>query len=128
MATLGIEGAYDNISHGLLVDRLRQRVFDSSILAWISSFLSTRPLYTTDGVSTNRKHWLNKCAPQGSSLSPILFSLYIDNLLVKLNEQPGQRVKAHADDIPILTSSTSVTSEQLRKDWKTRERGETVIP
>lgn len=45
---------------------------------------------------------------QGSLLSPLLFDLYIDDLLLKLNEFNGLKVRAYADDVIIFADELHV--------------------
>lgn len=77
---------------------------------WIASYLSQRPFHTVHNNNRSDKLWLLKGVPQGSALSPLLFSVYINPLLDVLSGSPALKVQAYADGI-ILTS-TDVSTER----------------
>ena len=56
-----------------------------------------------NGVKINSTRGL----PQGSALSPIFFSLYINNVLEELNKEENIHIQAYADDIIILSNNIS---------------------
>ncbi|KAI0997922.1 hypothetical protein K3495_g10269, partial [Podosphaera aphanis] len=86
MLGLDIKGAFDNISKQRLLWVLRREGFPDWIVRFINSFVSqTRTKirftgYTSDWIPTEVG------IPQGSHLSPILFLLYISELLETLQK------------------------------------------
>ena len=57
---------------------------------------------------------INKGVIQGGTLSPTLFTVFMDDLLIQL-DQKGYHVFAYADDIAILGSG----EKKLLKAWQT---------
>lgn len=107
LISLYIQGAYDNVSHQIPMDRLSR--CESPQILWMKSFLSDRPLYTTDGQERNQGYWLTKGAPHGSSLFPLLFTLYLDDLLLSLNSSTETEATAYVDDPTIIATSKGVS-------------------
>ena len=57
---------------------------------------------------------INKGVIQGGTLSPTLFTVFMDDLLIQLDKK-GYHVFAYADDIAILGSG----EKKLLKAWQT---------
>lgn len=96
---LDIGGAYDNVSHQTLVTKLHSLNCPSQTLKWITTYLTDRTLQTTHSSEKSDTFWDVKGVLQGSSLSPLLFTIYITDLLIKLNVTPGILAQGYADDI-----------------------------
>lgn len=103
LVLLDLSAVFDTVPHSLLLARLYDIGISGSVLLWIKSFLAGRsqrvwlPPCTSDSVSVTTG------VPQGSSLSPILFNIYMTPL-VYLAESLGAKVMAYADDtqLPFL--------------------------
>lgn len=99
-AFLDIEGAFDNSPTSLLVNGLTNKNVDPTTIRWVEAMLSHRGAkltlhHTTIEISTARG------CPQGGVLSPVLWTLAVDQLLYRLADL---RIDAqgYADDLVIV--------------------------
>lgn len=99
-AFLDIEGAFDNASHNSMKNVMIKRNFDKTIVDWIFEMLQKREITCSHGISTVTVRTVKGC-PQGGVLSPLLWSLVVDELLSHLEAQ-GFEIIGFADDIVII--------------------------
>ena len=96
--------AFDMVCHELLLQKLSHFCPDLELTRWIRNFLCDRTLdvIVEDTVSTKRK--VCRGVPQGTVLGPLLFLVYVDDLLSGLNSALGAQatVVAYADDITVI--------------------------
>ena len=98
LLSLDIQSAYDRVWHEGLLEKLSTAGVPLGLLGWIGAFLRDRQARLSVGASTVSQP-LSLGVPQGSPLSPILFLVFIDDLLQTL--EPLASVQAFADDIVI---------------------------
>ena len=129
IASVDLEEAYDKVSRPYLFAKLAALGYTGKCLKIIQS------LYFNDSVRVNvngrftHKLFLNLGVKQGCSLSPILFSIYINDLVEKLHKgglglELGKEVLsvlAFADDVLCLSSTKEGTEIQIKiiVDWCT---------
>jgi len=82
-ACLDIEGAFDNASHDAVQAALSRRGLDLTTSRWIISLLRSRQATATVQDTTVTVTTTRGCA-QGGVLSPLLWSLFVDELLRRL--------------------------------------------
>jgi len=96
---LGLQGAFNNTSHEAVNASLATRGLDATTSRWIKSLLAPRRAMATIGGQSYTVSTTRGC-PQGSVLSPLLWSLLVDELLERLNRR-GILCQGYADDIVI---------------------------
>ena len=101
-----IKGFFDNVEHGLLMDFLRIRITDSSLLFIIERFLTAGYIDDSHLVKTERG------TPQGSILSPMLANIFLHYVLDKwfndtvINHARGYaEIVRYADDFICLVEN-----------------------
>ena len=93
--SLDISKAFDSVSHSLLLQRMSDLATPQYITKFLCSFLTQRSAtLTLDGAS--RCVTVPRGVPQGSSLSPTIFSIYMDTLAHVI--RPPVRLLMYADD------------------------------
>ena len=100
VASIDIEGAFDNASYQAIEIALERRKCPTKMITWIKSMLISREMITKIG-KISKEFNATKGCPQGGVLSPLFWTLIADEMLEKLHNQ-GCFAIAYADDIIIV--------------------------
>ena len=108
---LDFSKAFDVVPHTKLFSVLHCYGIEGRVVHWIKNLLYSRTQQTlVDGRLSESCNVLSG-VPQGSVIGPLLFNVYLNNLLQKLEILPDVKFFAFADDIKILSNKY----EQLEK-------------
>ena len=97
--------AFDVIRHDILIRKLEHYGIRGFMLDWFKSYLSERSHLTmVDSISSNYLH-VKTGIPQGSSLGPLLFLIYINDLK---NIFDDNEFNVFADDTTLIVTSDNL--------------------
>jgi RNA-directed DNA polymerase len=117
-----LKSYFDTIPHDRLMDRLKTKIADGSLLSLIESFLKA------DILDDAEQGTPDGGAPQGAVLSPLLSNIYLDPLDHLLAAKGFEMVR-YADDFVILchTAKDAAEALELVRQWTT-DNGLTLHP
>ena len=95
--------AFDSVSHSKLLYLLNHLKLDLVTLDWITDYLSNRYQQTVVQNHLSESSVVTSGVPQGSVLGPLLFAIYLGELLNILNDISHISVYAFADDLKIVS-------------------------
>lgn len=127
---LDFEKAYDRVPHAGLLHKLRQRGFGGRLLRAVEALYAAPRAVVRVGDTHSREFAYEVGVRQGCPSSPVLFNLYINDLLEEVAgvSVPGQRETLpgllFADDAVVLAATERSLEEDLRRvdAWCTRWR------
>lgn len=119
MATLDIQKAYNKIPKEAMIESLKRIRVPNTFIGWIRALLTQRKLYIETPYGQTETFKSTRGLPQGGTISPILWSIFYNPLLIQLDQETrGYKIKnesitasAFADDLHPM----SETAEDLQK-------------
>ena len=100
--------AFDSVPHLRLINKLAAYGIDGKLLRWIQQFLSNRRQRVVMGSATSQWAVVTSGVPQGSVLGPLLFTIYINDLL----DVVMALCKLYADDAKLFADN----ADELQRD------------
>ena len=97
--------AFDSVPHTHLIDKLSSLNLCPHLLQWIRSYLSNRCQVVAVGGELSTVKKVVSGVPQGSVLGPLLFTIYIDDVVTRIS--PSSSISLYADDIALYRSISS---------------------
>ena len=97
---MDLSKAFDCVKHDLLIAKLHAYGFNHDALTFLYSYLSDRQQRVKMNGSFSSKQKLNLGVPQGSVLGPLLFNIYLNDLLISVDDI---EICNYADDTTLYT-------------------------
>ena len=101
-----IDAFFDSVDHELLIKKIKLYIKDNDIVRLLESWINAE---VWDGKSIKV---IDKGIPQGSSVSPVLANLFLDELDEAILEK-GYKYVRYADDFLILCKTPEQANESL---------------
>ena len=102
---LDFQKAFDKVSHGKLVVKMRRVGLDERMVRWIGNWLSDRrQRVVINGVVSGWER-VESGVPQGSVLGPVLFIIFIDDI----EDNVVSKILKFADDTKLIARVGDVT-------------------
>ena len=108
---IDLQKAFDTVNHDILYEKLAYYGFRGNCQLLIKSFLSNRQQYVSINGFDSCRLDVKYGVPQGSTLGPLLFLLYINDLQLSLNKSTASHF---ADDTCITKSLETVLNQDLK--------------
>lgn len=97
--------AFDSVPHAALLDKLLALQLNNYLLQWIHSYLANRSQTVVVGGEESTMLPVVSGVPQGSVLGPLLFLIYINDIVTYVS--PSSKISLFADDIALYRSISS---------------------
>ena len=103
--------AFDSVVHSKLCAKVASFGFGGKLLGWIAAFLTGRTQQVKVGKSVSGIINVLSGVPRGSVLGPLLFLLYINDLVDVFDSK--LKVKLFADDVKVYVVLDNINSGEL---------------
>ena len=96
--SLDASAAFDRVWHDGLIHKLKNKGISGKLLAWLANYLTNRKQRVV--IKGQGSNWHSNTAgvPQGSILGPLLFLIYVDDIVKNIDSQ----ILLFADDTSLL--------------------------
>lgn len=111
---MDLSKCFDTLDHEVIINSVRQRISDSSVLELLKQFLQSGVMVNGNWQATA------KGSPQGGVISPLLANIYLDGFDQAMRGR-GHRIVRYADDILILCRSRAGAQNALAQATKILE-------
>ena len=104
MILIDLQEAFDTLDHKILLKKMTCPGFKTSVIKWIESYLSTRKFFASMNDTFSEAGILNCGIPQVFIIGPILFLIFINDLLQ--SSESGSYI--YADDTCIFSQDKDI--------------------
>ena len=118
LLSVDLRKAFDVIRHDILIDKLEHIGIKDFMLKWFQSYLSERPHQTLANGSLSDNLISQSGVPQGSSLGPLLYLIYINDIKQLF---PDNHLNIFADDTCLISLASDLKEAVNDMNNKLRE-------
>lgn len=113
---MDLSKCFDRLNHDIIINQIREKVTDGSILNLIRLFLESGVMVSGEYESTEVG------SPQGGVISPLLANIYLDKF-DQFMKSRKHRIVRYADDILILCGSekSAVNAQRVAEEYLENE-------
>jgi Reverse transcriptase (RNA-dependent DNA polymerase) len=104
--------AFDRLDHGILINKLSTFGLSNTLLKLFNSYLQDRKQYVFYKGHRSIEYVASSGVPQGSILGPLLFNMFINDVISVIDVQ----CLLYADDLKIFTRISSIRDCELLAD------------
>jgi len=109
-----VKSAFNNVSRGYLFERMTQLNVEPDLIRWTEEFMSDRKVGLVLNGQNGTDHGVDMGIPQGSPVSPILFTTYLSGLFAHVEREVlGIKALSIVDDVAWLGEDLTVPRELL---------------
>ena len=112
-----ISKAFDRVLHKGLLFKLKRAGINGLLLDWLTNYLTERKQRVVIPGGTSDWEFIKAGVPQGSILGPLLFLLYINDIVTDIHS--GVRLFAADTSLYIIVNDPTDATEQLNIDLET---------
>ena len=102
---LDLKKAFDTVNHDILIEKLKLYGFQKQSLSWFKSYLKDRKQFCKINQTQSSIRNVRCGIPQGSTLGPLLFFIYMNDLPNCLDESVPS---IFTDDTNISVNATTI--------------------
>lgn len=104
--------AFDNVCHKKLLLKLSSFLEDSKLLCWIADYLRSRSQFVTFNQVQSSPVEITSGVPQGSVLGPLLFIIFINDVVNVISGTPVN-IRLYADDCVLYNCITTFQDQSV---------------
>ena len=101
--------AFETLDHEILCQKLDMYNFSRKSVRWFRSYLSSRKHFVRTNAGISAPSTVKYGVPQGSTLGPLLFILYVNDLLTFVDSTESKGVLMYADDTVLYATDPNPT-------------------
>ena len=115
MILIDLQKAFDTIDHKILIEKMKCMGFSNDVSKWFESYLSKRMFSVHVEKSFSGKALISCGVPQGSILGPLLFLLYVNDMVQAVNCD----LLLYADDTGLIFQhkGINIIEQQLNRNF-----------